>query len=297
MRTALQLSALAVFTLLALFILDNRYRVLPSSIHNYLPAYHPGLVITDITVTKCSVLSALSGCRLDPNRWHRIEKDLYLNKAWVSSAYVHVQRKKEEELLPEDKIVVDVKISRLDPVTSEKGEGEGRWESRPAGVWLKRTAKRHASDSQKGITAVDVLFGADAVEPRLGWEIKDTALLLDTSAEVQEARLSVRRGPPAAIDKPVPRIRKDGKFKIMQVADLHLSTGIGTCRDAEPAGQNGGRCDADTRTLEFVGSLLDQEKPDLVVLSGDQVNGDTAPDAQSVCFLWLLVGVITLTWR
>jgi len=28
--------------------------------------------------------------------------------------------------------------------------------------------------------------------------------------------------------------------------------------------------------------VLDEEKPDLVVLSGDQVNGDTAPDVQSV---------------
>jgi len=33
-----------------------------------------------------------------------------------------------------------------------------------------------------------------------------------------------------------------------------------------------------------VGKLLDEEKPDLVVLSGDQVNGDTAPDAQSAIF-------------
>ena len=258
--------------------------MLPSSIHNHLPAHHPGLVITDITVTTCSTLNPLSSCQLDSDKWHRIEKDLYLGKSWIKSAYVHVQRRKEEELTEKDKAILDVRVGRLDPVTGEKGEGGEQWESRPAGVWLKRTSKRHASDSPKIITAVDVLFGADAVEPRPGWEIKDTPLLLATSGEMQEARLSVRRGSPGKIEKPVPRIRKDGKFKIMQAADLHLSTGLGVCREPEPPGHNGGKCDADSRTLEFVGKLLDQEKPDLVVLSGDQVNGETAPDAQSAVF-------------
>ena len=47
---------------------------------------------------------------------------------------------------------------------------------------------------------------------------------------------------------------------------------------------DGRPCEADTRTLEFVGKILDDEKPDLVVLSGDQVNGDTAPDAETAIF-------------
>ena len=200
---------------------------------------------------------------------------------------MHIKRKREEELTDEDKVILDVRIGRLDPAMGEKGQGAEKWESRPAGVWLKRSAKRHASDSKTVITAADVLFGADAVEPRPGWEIKDNALQLDTSGEVKEARLTIRRGTPHKIEKPVPRIRKDGKFKIMQVSDLHLSTGLGVCRDPEPPGHNGDKCDADTRTLEFVGRVLDQEHPDLVVLSGDQVNGDTAPDAQSVSYEFL----------
>ena len=281
-RTGVQLGLIALVTIVLIFVLDNRFRVLPQSIHDHLPQHHPGLVVTDITVTTCSSLSLFSSCQVDGEIWHRIEKDLYLNSGWVSNAYVHVQRKKEEELLPEDKVILDVRISRQDPVTSAKGEGNQVWESRPAGIWLKRSARRHASDSQSAVTAVDVLFGADAVEPRENWQIKDTPLLLDTSGERQEARLSIRHGPPGKHDKVVPRIRKDGKFKIMQVSDLHLSTGLGTCRDPEPAGHNGGKCDADSRTLEFIGRVLDQEKPDLVVLSGDQVNGDSSPDAQSV---------------
>lgn len=280
-RTGIQLGLLASIVFLLVFFLDNRYRVLPQSIHSHLPLHHEGLVITDITVQTCSTLNPISKCKLDQDKWHRVEKDLYLGTGWVSKAYVHIKRKKEEELTDEDKVIVDVRTGKLDPAMGDKSQASEKWESRPAGVWIKRSAKRHASDSKKTITAVDVLFGADAVEPRPGWElVGNGALHLETGGDNKEPRLSIRRGQPHKFEKPVPRIRKDGKFKIMQVSDLHLSTGVGACRDPEP--KDGSHCDADPRTLEFVERLLDEEKPDLVVLSGDQVNGDTAPDVPSV---------------
>lgn len=247
-----------------------------------MPSHHPGSVVIDITVKFCSSINPLASCKLDADRWHRVDKDLYLGSGWVSRAYLHIARKKEEELAPEDKVVVDVSVGLIDPSMGVKGEADEQWDSRPGGIWLKRSSKIHASDSHKAVTAVDVLFGADAVDPRDGWEIKDTALLLGSGGEVQEARLSIKRGASSAVIKPQPRVRDNGKFKIMQVSDLHLSTGLGVCRDAMPEGHNGGRCDADSRTLEFVGRLLDNEKPDLVILSGDQVNGETAPDIESV---------------
>jgi len=109
-----------------------------------------------------------------------------------------------------------------------------------------------------------------------------TPLLLEDSGEGQEARLSIRRGKKTPHSRPIPRINENGRFKIMQAADLHLSTGTGLCRDEMPPTPKGEKCEADPRTLEFVGRLLDEEKPDLVILSGDQINGDTAPDAQTV---------------
>ncbi|MCJ1478469.1 hypothetical protein MMC13_007149 [Lambiella insularis] len=279
-RTGIQLGVLTFLVLLFIFILDNRFRVLPNKIHGYLPIHHEGLVLIDVTVTTCSLISS---CSLDSDKWHRVEKDLYLDQGWFSHAYVYVQRKREEDLLDTDRVVFDLRIGRLDPTVSEKDQGAQRWESRNAGIWLLRSSKRHASDSEKAITAVDVLFGADAVEPRTGWEIKDQALLLSASPDIPEPRLSIRRGTPKSLAKPIPRVRKDGKFKILQVSDLHFSTGLGVCRDPEPPSP-GGSCDADPRTLEFVGSVLDAERPDIVVLSGDQVNGETAPDAQSAVF-------------
>lgn len=284
MRTATQLGALLLTVSIFAYLLDSRYRVLPHSLHSALPLHHPGIVITDLTLTTCSTLNPLSKCRLDPDQWHRVEKDLYLNSGWVSSAYLHVKRKKEEELAVTDRIVVDVRISRLDPSVGEGGQQGEKWEARPGGIWLLRSSKRHDSDSERAVTAIDVLFGADAVEPRPGWTLTQTPLLLDAGQDVQVARLSFRHGKPKVEHRDViPRVRKDGKFKILQVSDLHLSTGVGACRDAmDEKGEVRGKCEADPRTLDFVEKILDEEKPDMVVLSGDQVNGDTAPDTQSV---------------
>ncbi|KAF2021842.1 Metallo-dependent phosphatase [Aaosphaeria arxii CBS 175.79] len=284
-RTGCQLAVFAVVAFFFVLFLDNYYFVLPQSIHNHLPLHNERLIITDITVQTCSALNPLNKCMLDPDKWHRIDKDLYLNTGWVNKAFVHIKRKSEEELTEDDKVIVDVRIQKLDPAISEKAQASEKWESRPAKLWLKRSKKRHASDGKNTVTAVDVLFGADAVEPRLGWQLVNGALRLE-NGENKEPRLSIRRGAPVKIEreKQVPRIRKDGKFKILQVSDLHLSTGLGACRDPEPPGHNGGKCDADPRTLEFVEKIIQEEKPDLVVLSGDQVNGETAPDSQTALF-------------
>ncbi|KAL4989135.1 hypothetical protein BDW68DRAFT_176256 [Aspergillus falconensis] len=285
-RAGVQLAIFASFALLLIVTLDNRFRVLPASIHGHLPSHYAGYVVTDVTLVTCSVLNLLSSCKPSASGWTRVEKDLYLRTGWTSAAYVQFQRKKEEELLPADKVVIDLKISRLAPeFQDDPKEDKVDWEQRPGGIWLKRTAKRHASDSHSAVTSLDVLFGADAVDPRAGWEIKDTPVLLDSRTEGLEARITVRRGDPLKVKKPVPRINENGRFKIMQLADLHLSTGLGHCRDPVPPELIPGQgCEADPRTLDFVERLLDEEQPDLVILSGDQVNGETSRDAQSPLF-------------
>ncbi|KPI36231.1 Phosphatase DCR2 [Cyphellophora attinorum] len=256
-RAGLQLAIFSVVVFILVVFLDNRYRVLPQAIHNHLPAHHPGFVVTDVTVITCSSINPFSSCTKDGPNWHRINEDLYLGSGYVSKAYLHVRRKKEDTLESHEEIVLDVKVGRTTPqdTTDNPLSKDERWESRPAGIWVKLSSKRHMGDAAKLITGVDVLFGPDAAT----------------------------RGPAlATLAKPTPRIRKDGKFKIMQAADLHLATGLGKCRDAEPPLST--PCEADTRTLQFIESLLLSEQPDLIILSGDQVNGDTSLDAQTAIF-------------
>ncbi|KAI0398147.1 calcineurin-like phosphoesterase [Xylariaceae sp. FL0594] len=284
-RTLTKLAAAASFAFLVIFFLDRNFQLLPNAVHEYMPQHHHGLVVTDITITKCSRVNIFSSCKLDPDVWHRIDKNLYLGNTWVSSAYVHVQRKKEEDLAPDDKVVIDVKVGSIDPSGDGQVQAQARWESRAAGLWILRSAKPHASDSKEAVTAVDVLFGDDAYEVRPGWEMRGTPLRLDGGRDVSSAHITFRRGSQDKFPhKPTPRIKPNGKFKIMQLADLHLSTGVGRCRDAIPDEYEGGPCEADPRTLDFVARLIEEEQPDFVVLSGDQVNGGTAPDVQSAIF-------------
>ncbi|KAK4636202.1 Phosphatase DCR2 [Fulvia fulva] len=285
-RTLAQIGAFAALLCLLVFIADSRYRVLPASIHGHLPSHHAGSVITDVTIAFCSSANPFSNCRLDPDKWSRVEKDLYLGSGWVNKAYLHVQRKKEEELTTEDKVLIGIKVSRIQPEVGDKEEAKESWESRPGGIFILRSSKRHDSDTDKAITALDVLFGPDAVDPRPNWQVAQTPLLLDAADGGRSARLSVRHGRPKVDHKPpTPRVGKDGKFKILQVSDAHLSTGLGACRDAIGEGDKPStKCEADPRTLEFIETILDDEKPDLVVLSGDQTEGPAAPDTQSAIF-------------
>ena len=245
-----------------------------------MPSHHPGLVVTDITIVTCSSVNPFTSCDLDPNVWHRINKELYLGKAWTTSAYMYVQRKHEEELSADDSVIMDMSVGRLDPSTqSESGD---LWESRPGGLWIKRSAKKKSSDSDDAVTGVDILFGDDATEARDGWVIVGTPLLLNTGGPLLSVHLTIRRGEAPERKKPKLQIPDSGRLKIMQIGDLHLSNGVGECREAIPDSYSGGKCEADPRTLDFVTKILDEEKPDFVVLSGDQINGETAPDAPSV---------------
>ncbi|PNY26160.1 Phosphatase DCR2, partial [Tolypocladium capitatum] len=283
-RSLTQLSAAIAFTFLVVVLLDRNYRVLPNAIHGYMPTHHPGLVVTDITVVTCSSVNVFSSCDLDPNVWHRIDKELYLGRAWTTSAYMYVSRKHEEDLAADDGVVMDVSVGRLDPGVQDKEDDMDKWESRPGGLWIKRSRKKLSRDSEEVVTDVDVLFGDDAVDARDGWAITGTPLLLNTGRSLLSVHLTVHRGSQKERKKPKPRIPDNGRFKIMQIADLHLSNGVGECREAIPNTYAGGKCEADPRTLDFVNKMLDEEKPDFVVLSGDQINGDTAPDAPTAIF-------------
>lgn len=254
--------------------------MLPAALHEYMPAHQPGLVITDVTIATCSSLNPFSSCELDPGTWHKIDKELYMGRSWTRS-YLYVQHKHEEKLTAQDAAVVDMSVGRLDPKLS-KNEPDEVWESRPAGIWIKRSTNKRLTEADKSISAIDVLFGDDASEAREGWAMVGTPLLLNTEPDVLSAHLSVRRGAPIEPAKPKPRIPDNGRFKIMQISDMHLSNGVGVCRQAVPNNYKDGPCEADPRLFDFLNKVLDEEQPGLVVLGGDQINGETAPDAPTV---------------
>lgn len=158
---------------------------------------------------------------------------------------------------------------------------ESGWVYKSNGIWLK-----YGKANSNALTGIDILFGDDAVDPRPNWRLLKSGPLKDVkSPSDKPAYISIRKGPRAdykKIRKPL-KINKNGKFKILQVADLHFSTGVGKCRDPAPSETKTG-CQADPRTLKFLNKVLDLEKPDFVVLTGDQIFGDEAPDSETALF-------------
>ncbi|SCV04432.1 LAME_0H18382g1_1 [Lachancea meyersii CBS 8951] len=134
---------------------------------------------------------------------------------------------------------------------------------------------------QDGIFAsdIDVLFGTDCVDPRLEWHLsKKSPLRLGRTAN---SFVSLKKPFAVAEPKDMPKLRVDGQntFKIVQLADLHFSVGEGRCRDEFPKHDE---CHADPKTTSFIEQVLDSEKPNLVVFTGDQIMGDECfPDSTS----------------
>ncbi|KAG7791556.1 hypothetical protein KL929_001713 [Ogataea haglerorum] len=187
----------------------------------------------------------------------RVDKDLGLGKALFKRTYL--QKKLGDS---DDTAVVDVSVGK-----PEYKPGD-LWKPRGHGVWVKYGPSKNA------IIDATVLFQPS--DPRPGWTVLTEPLHTDTDHHVY---ISYRR--PAKTPARPQLSFKNNKFKILQVADLHFSTLDGVCRDPWPKLAPGEKCQADPKTTRFVETVLDLEKPDLVVMTGDQIYGPGSPDTET----------------
>lgn len=228
--------------------------------------------------------------------WHRIDKNLDLNGESPNSwslyhefLYVHIATKKRFN--SPGRAIVDIALGDStskdppfyvvnDAQSSRAGRPKSRldatynynnWELRSNGIW----AKYDKSNSEDAITNVQYLFGNDIIEPRGDWTLVNGDLN-------SKAKLTVHRGAlndKGDILKKVPILtQQNDEFKVLQVSDLHFSSDFGICKDQvnEEIG-----CKADAKTLNFLHQVLDLENPDLVVITGDIIDGFNAQDYQT----------------
>lgn len=230
-------------------------------------------IVTDLTVHFSS--DSVSTCEPDSRIWHRIEKDLYLH-ASDQRAWVYIALANEQELAAKDLMVMDITVG--DPPQNS----ESSWERRPGGIWVRRGEFNGKIDDF--VTEVDVLFGMDAVDPRPEWALIRSPIQLKGQADIPVARLSILHGRAKLRPRAALRVRDDGKFRIVQISDTHMVTDVGLCKDAIDAhGNHLPWTEADPLTVKFIGEILDIEKPDLVILTGDQLHHDIR-DSQSALF-------------
>lgn len=140
------------------------------------------------------------------------------------------------------------------------------------------------------ITEIDVLYGTGPAWP--GFKPIGLAAESDDLLNVAQVTLTARRKPERLPNEPSdPLFKQDGTFKIMQLSDLHLSVRHEVCRDVAWNSPNK-PCVADDDTIKLIERWLDEEKPDMIVFSGDSLNGQgTSWDEKSVIPKWTKLAI------
>lgn len=252
--------------------------------------YSQGQVITEVSMMRCLRVATCSF----PEGWEVINKDLHLGDSWKYKSFLMVQKKAQKDLQKGDQTILDIAFSEaegkvpqrvLEHLTSPPGTERllelkaSGWQYIQDNMWA-----QFGTFSSKSVTGLTVLYGPDAVDPRPGWTLSSEYILDSKQKGTPKdlrPRLSFQRDTSETVKKP--RLRVHGsKFKIMQLADLHYSTGFGKClQHVSSSTDPEGDCQADPLSLQHIEAFLDREKPDLVVLTGDQIYGSAAPDAET----------------
>ncbi|KAK2594892.1 hypothetical protein QQS21_007391 [Conoideocrella luteorostrata] len=227
------------------------------------------MVVTDLTISASSPTDPFSSNTLEPRKWHCVDKELYLHtgreRAWL---YIAVAEKKD--LTASDLVISDIRVGEYDPSAGS----DPTWDMRPGGVWV---LKRNCTDDIESlVTGVDVLFGTDAVDPRPEWTLKgrpSRASLYGTARQTGD-QIYLKRNY---------RSEKMANSSLFR-SPILMVTGVGVCNDAiDASGCPLPESEADPLTVRFLGGILDAEKPDLVLLTGDQLHHDI-PDSQTTLF-------------
>ncbi|GAA5994112.1 hypothetical protein JCM5350_008099 [Sporobolomyces pararoseus] len=303
---------------------EEEYWSISSSRKGWDPLRADTTPFTELSIKTCvlspgvyDLCSPTSTAREDQLRgkWERIDRDIS-KKVGIYYLYLYGRR-----LLPgsPSEVITDLRISTED-------KPESTWTSVPeslrTGVWprlpslylqyaltpqaeilaaRKQNSKGDAGDLEP-ITEIDVLYGGNETNPLPGYTKLPTLITGgpddDRAAGSGYGKkkkgthvgssLAYRKQIPTLPTTPALRFSSAGNFTILQVADLHFSVGPGECRELDPLREEEcQRLGADVYSLEWLRVALDETKPDLVVLSGDQLNGqETSWDARSVILKW-----------
>ncbi|KAF7982612.1 hypothetical protein HWV62_27650 [Athelia sp. TMB] len=216
-------------------------------------------------------------------KWVRVNKNINAQSGlWSLILYYRRTRRLDVPLITEIKLLSEKDAAPTDPTWAkvERSVRDGVSGEPPMYLWYRRgnTGKEMTAEEKQSnlITEIDVSYGSD--RPWYGFKKLEPSVTVE-KGRIQSEWLTYRTG----VHKPPPapplHFSHDGKFKILQIADLHYSIAHTDCRDTvlSPC------IDSDNRTTTMLARVLDAEKPDMVVFSGDQLNGQgTSWDTKSV---------------
>lgn len=146
-----------------------------------------------------------------------------------------------------------------------------------------------ALENTRFLSGFSVLFGEDVTEPRIDWDL-DKRFTVTNVRYPSYVTATYWNNDVWKPEVPLLFVNDQHKFKIVQLADLHFSVGKGVCRDEFPQHET---CEADPKTLQFIDQVLDIEKPQMVVFTGDQIMGDECKQDSETALLKVLAPVIS----
>ncbi|CAO3670053.1 unnamed protein product [Umbelopsis ramanniana] len=236
--------------------------------HLYLFYHQEGPVdaITAITAKSCFS----DDCYMEG--WERVPKDLNEGVVVGFRVYLFYQREKDHSPVTDIVIIVD---DQTPPEGYTKVDVDlNRGTIRGASIYLYYKVKENASveDRATAIQELAIEYGEAAVTP-YSWtkiSVDLNSKGIGSSEGFGEPTFLFYRRAYSVPDKVGPlKFRSDGSFKILQLADLHFSNNRGSCRDVSPDTS----CQGDATTITTIEHLLKSEKPDLVVFTGDNIDG------------------------
>ncbi len=274
---------------------------------------HENDVVVDMKFSTChGLFGYFPFCRKSitnpDSAWIRVPKDIYLGRRWSRQVFLDYRLEDKDKILELGSSTINEVHVAMEK-EKEKVDDDLSWDTIGYGI----TVERGRYDPEKSITGVNFLFGRMATDPRPGWTVIEKPLEVDLQKEDNlglletpdedlttdhhiyddECYMSVQRRNAVSQEDSVKStasyqtelsFKEDGKFKILQVADAHLVAGYGRCRDPWPTVSNEEACLADVRTMNFITSVLGIEKPDLIVMTGDQVFGSESKDVETAMF-------------
>ncbi|TFK39994.1 Metallo-dependent phosphatase-like protein [Crucibulum laeve] len=250
--------------------------------------------LSEIAVTRCVVNPETAGDLCAPDstseqdaikgKWVRVPRNLNFEGGYMSgylNIYYRRTRRQDINLITNIRLLPD----REEPYPIDNWHQaklslrSGLFRVPPLYLWYKTgktAAEMTAEEKANIITELDILYGEDV--PWYGFEKLEPPTMQE-KGRVEATWLTYRRGVKVPPRAPPLHFSHSGKFKVLQVADLHYSVSQGICRDTifNPCERS------DNLTNTLLGRVLDAEKPDFVVFTGDQLNGQgTSWDAKSV---------------
>ncbi|KAG8215016.1 Metallo-dependent phosphatase-like protein [Butyriboletus roseoflavus] len=260
----------------------------------WMPLWPHDTGLSEIAITRCFVPPELVGRMCEPEttieqdaikgNWVRVDRDLNKESGvWTLNIYYRRTRRLDIPLITDMRLLPTGELPTPPTdlwVKVEHSIRDGVMRAEPLYLWYKTgktMQEMSVEDKDNIITEIDVLFGEDRTW--YGFEKLEPPVTPEQEGRMSSVYVTYRKGV-----KPVPRapplhFSNDGRFRILQVADLHYSVSRGVCRDTvlDPC------VASDNLTNSLLGHVLDLETPDLVVFTGDQLNGQgTSWDPKSV---------------